>query len=106
DISVDLLENPDVIASVPVDNGRAGGLVKVAFAAETDDLLANARKKLAKKGARFIVANDVTATDAGFAVDDNRVTILDDAGGTQEYPLMSKYAVGHAIMERVRAYLD
>ncbi|MEX1021732.1 MAG: bifunctional phosphopantothenoylcysteine decarboxylase/phosphopantothenate--cysteine ligase CoaBC, partial [Dehalococcoidia bacterium] len=74
DISVDLVENPDVIASVPVDNGRPGGLVKVAFAAETDDLLANARRKLAKKGARFIVANDVTATDAGFAVDDNRVT--------------------------------
>lgn len=106
DISIDLLENPDVIASVPTDNARPGGLVKVAFAAETDDLLANAQRKLAKKGARFVVANDVTATDAGFGVDDNRVTILDDEGGQTEYPLMSKYAVGHAILDRLKGYLE
>lgn len=106
DISIDLVENPDIIASVPVENAKAGGLVKVAFAAETDDLLANAQRKLAKKGARFVVANDVSATDAGFGVDDNRVTILDDQGGQQDYPLMSKYAVGHAILDRLRHYLD
>ena len=106
DISIDLVENPDVIASVPTDNARPGGLIKVAFAAETDDLLANAQRKLAKKGARFVVANDVTATDAGFGVDDNRVTILDDDGGQTDYPLMSKYAVGHTILDRLKVYLD
>ena len=106
DITIPLVENPDVIASVPTDNARPGGLVKVAFAAETDDLLANAQRKLARKGARFVVANDVTATDAGFGVDDNRVTILDDEGGQQEYPLMSKYAVGHTILDRLLTYLD
>ncbi|MGE3962462.1 MAG: bifunctional phosphopantothenoylcysteine decarboxylase/phosphopantothenate--cysteine ligase CoaBC [Dehalococcoidia bacterium] len=106
DISIDLVENPDVIASVPTDNARPGGLIKVAFAAETNDLLANAQRKLAKKGARFVVANDVTATDAGFGVDDNRVTILDDAGGQTDYPLMSKYAVGHTILDRLKTYLD
>ena len=106
DISIDLVENPDVIASVPTDNAKPGGLIKVAFAAETDDLLANAQRKLAKKGARFVVANDVTATDAGFGVDDNRVTILDDDGGQTDYPLMSKYAVGHTILDRLKNYLD
>ena len=106
DLTIDLVENPDIIASVPTQNARPGGLVKVAFAAETDDLLANAQKKLQRKGARFVVANDVTATDAGFNVDDNRVTILDDEGGSEAFPLMSKYAVGHVIMDRLRHYLD
>ena len=47
----------------------------------------------------------VTATDAGFGSDDNRVTILDNAGGRDDLPLMTKYAVGHAILDRVRALL-
>jgi len=106
DISVDLIENPDVIASIPVENARPRGLVKVAFAAETDDLIQNAQKKLAKKGARLIVANDVSQTDAGFAVDNNRVAILDDTGAREDHELMSKYAVGHAILDRVKQYLE
>jgi phosphopantothenoylcysteine decarboxylase / phosphopantothenate---cysteine ligase len=106
DISIDLIENPDIIASVPVENARPRGLVKVAFAAETDDLIANAQKKLAKKGARLIVANDVSASDAGFAVDNNRVAILDDRGNRDDLELMSKYAVGHAILDRVKVYLE
>ncbi|MDA0815138.1 MAG: bifunctional phosphopantothenoylcysteine decarboxylase/phosphopantothenate--cysteine ligase CoaBC [Chloroflexi bacterium] len=106
DFTIELVENPDIIASVPTQNARPGGLVKVAFAAETDDLVANAQRKLERKGARFVVANDVTATDAGFSVDDNRVTILDDEGGSEAYPLMSKYAVGHVIMDRLKRYLD
>jgi len=106
DISIDLVENPDIIASVPVENARAGGLVKVAFAAETDDLIANAQKKLAKKGAHLIVANDVSSTDAGFSVDTNRVVILSDRGERDDLDLMSKYDVGHAILDRVRTYLE
>ena len=106
DLAIDLIENPDIIASVPAQNARPGGLVKVAFAAETDDLEANAQRKLQRKGARFVVANDVTATDAGFSVDDNRVTILDDEGGSEAYPLMSKYAVGHVILDRLKRYLN
>lgn len=105
DMSIALVENADIIASTPVDTPR-GRLVKVAFAAETNDLLQHAAAKLKKKGARFIVANDVTATDAGFSVDDNRVTILDDAGGRDDLPLMPKYAVGHAILDRVLPLLS
>jgi phosphopantothenoylcysteine decarboxylase/phosphopantothenate--cysteine ligase len=97
--SVELVETTDIIASVQ------GDLVKVAFAAETQDLLANAQKKLASKGAKFVVANDVTATDAGFGVDTNRVTILDIDGGREALPLMSKYDVAWHVLDRVVALL-
>lgn len=97
---IDLVENPDIIGTTLTTSSR-GTLLKIAFAAETQNLIENATSKMASKGARFIVANDVTATDAGFGTDDNRVTILDDAGGRDDLPLMSKYAVGHAILDRV-----
>ena len=97
---IDLVRNPDIIASVTVD-----GLIKVAFAAETQDLVDNAAKKLVEKDAHLIVANDVSATDAGFAVDNNRITILDRAGGHEDLPLMSKYDCGVRILERVQELL-
>ena len=99
DMTIELAENEDIIASV------SGDLVKVAFAAETEDLIANAEKKLAAKGARLIVANDVTATDAGFGTDTNRITILDDAGGREVVPLMSKYDCATRILDRVARLL-
>ena len=99
-----LAENPDIIGSTPTTSSR-GTLVKIAFAAETQNLIENAASKMRAKGARMIVANDVTATDAGFGSDNNRVTILDDEGGRDDLPLMTKYAVGHAILDRVRPLL-
>ncbi|MFA7249903.1 MAG: bifunctional phosphopantothenoylcysteine decarboxylase/phosphopantothenate--cysteine ligase CoaBC [Dehalococcoidia bacterium] len=102
--TIELAENPDIIGSTPTATSR-GTLVKVAFAAETQNLIENAISKMASKGARLIVANDVTATDAGFGSDDNRVTILDDEGGRADLPLMTKYAVGYAILDRVRPLL-
>ncbi|MQC18203.1 MAG: bifunctional phosphopantothenoylcysteine decarboxylase/phosphopantothenate--cysteine ligase CoaBC [Chloroflexi bacterium] len=103
-MAIDLVENPHILGSTPTTSSR-GVLVKVGFAAETQNLIEHAVAKLKERGARFIVANDVTATDAGFGSDDNRVTILDDAGGRDDLPLMTKYAVGHAILDRVRGYL-
>ena len=97
---IDLVRNPDIIASVDVD-----GLIKVAFAAETQDLVNNAAKKLVEKNAHLIVANDVSATDAGFAVDTNRITILDRDGGREDLPLMSKYDCGVRILDRVQDLL-
>jgi phosphopantothenoylcysteine decarboxylase/phosphopantothenate--cysteine ligase len=99
DMSIALAENPDIIASV------TGSLVKVAFAAETNDLIENAEKKLAAKGAQLIVANDVTATDAGFGTDTNRITILDTAGGREVVPLTSKYGCAMRILDRVAPLL-
>jgi phosphopantothenoylcysteine decarboxylase/phosphopantothenate--cysteine ligase len=99
-LTVELAENADIIASIDEP-----GLIKVAFAAETEDLVANAERKLKKKGARLMVANDVSASDAGFAVDTNRVSILDDGGGREDLPLMSKYDVGMRVLDRVAALL-
>src|SRR5690606_22623876 len=89
-MAIELIENPHVLGSTPTKSSR-GTLVKVGFAAETQNLIENAVAKLHERDARMIVANDVTATDAGFGSDDNRVTILDDQGGRDDLPLMTKY---------------
>ena len=98
--SLELVENPDIIASV------TGELVKIAFAAETENLLANAKAKLNSKRAQLIVANDVTAADAGFGVDTNGVTLLDPDGGVEELPLMSKYDVAVRVLDRLAALIE
>jgi phosphopantothenoylcysteine decarboxylase/phosphopantothenate--cysteine ligase len=75
--------------------------VVVGFAAETEDLLENARVKLKAKSLDLIVANDVSAADSGFAVDTNRVVLLDSWGSSQPLPLMSKTAVAERLLDRV-----
>ena len=99
--TLDLERNPDLIASIERE-----GLIKVAFAAETEDVLRNAAHKLVAKGAHLMVANDVSAKDAGFAVDTNRVVILDRNGGCDELPLLSKYDCSHRILDRLAALLQ
>ncbi|MYA20681.1 MAG: bifunctional phosphopantothenoylcysteine decarboxylase/phosphopantothenate--cysteine ligase CoaBC [Chloroflexi bacterium] len=99
--TLDLERNPDLIASIERE-----GLIKVAFAAETEDVLRNAAHKLTAKGAHLMVANDVSAKDAGFAVDTNRVVILDRNGGCDELPLLSKYDCSHRILDRLAALLQ
>jgi phosphopantothenoylcysteine decarboxylase/phosphopantothenate--cysteine ligase len=98
-LSVDLVPNADIIAGV------SGSFVKVGFAAETQHLLDHAVAKIASKGLDFIVANDVTAPAAGFAHDTNQVTIIHRDGRTEELPVMTKYEVGHRILDRVAAIL-
>ena len=99
-MTVDLVKTPDVIAAVPGD-----GLVKVGFAAETDDILVNARAKLAPKGLDLIAGNDVTAEGSGFETDTNEVVLIDREGRMEELDLMSKYDVGNRILDRVVALL-
>lgn len=77
----------------------------VGFAAETSDLVLNARSKMERKNLEMIVLNDVTATDAGFGVDTNRVTILTKDGGVESLPLMGKEDVAYHILHRVRGLL-
>lgn len=98
-LSLSLARTPDILAEV----GTRAGLVKVGFAAESNDLLANAAGKLKAKGLDLIVANDITATDAGFGSDNNRVVLLDPAGGKEELPLMTKYEAAWRILDRVAA---
>jgi len=79
--------------------------VVVGFAAESQDLVANARVKAREKGLDLIVANDILAPDSGFAVDTNRVTLIDSAGSVQELPLMTKSEVAEVVLERVGSLL-
>jgi phosphopantothenoylcysteine decarboxylase/phosphopantothenate--cysteine ligase len=72
----------------------------VGFAAETDNVIARAREKLTRKGADLIVANDVSASDAGFDVPNNRVTFV-SAEGSEELPLLSKREVADRILDAV-----
>lgn len=92
-----LTPNPDIAAQLGRD--KHAGQVLVAFAAETDDLIANARKKLDKKNADMVVANDVTQPGAGFAGDTNRVTLV-TRSDARALPLMSKRDVADAILDR------
>jgi len=80
--------------------------VVVGFAAESRDLLENAAHKLKSKGLDFIAANDISADDAGFAVETNRVTLLFADGSQERLPLMSKTEVAEVILERVAKLLE
>jgi phosphopantothenoylcysteine decarboxylase/phosphopantothenate--cysteine ligase len=79
--------------------------VVIGFAAESQDLVANARLKARDKGLDLIVANDILAPDAGFAVETNRVTLIDSSGSVQELPLMTKAEVANVVLERVAGLL-
>ena len=100
-LSIPLVPTPDILAEV----GVRAGLVKVGFAAESQDLLENARQKIEAKHLDLIVANDITASDAGFATDNNRVVILDRGGRKEELPLMPKYDVAWHILDRIVSLL-
>ncbi|MDE2986558.1 MAG: bifunctional phosphopantothenoylcysteine decarboxylase/phosphopantothenate--cysteine ligase CoaBC [Chloroflexota bacterium] len=100
-LTLEMVENPDVIASIDAPH-----LLKVGFAAETDDMIENARAKIEKKGLAFIAANDVTQSDAGFQVDTNRVVLIDASGEPERLPLLHKYDVGVAILERLKSHPD
>jgi phosphopantothenoylcysteine decarboxylase/phosphopantothenate--cysteine ligase len=101
-LTLQLSRTPDILAEVARLREAGGGpKVVVGFAAETQDLLANAREKLQRKGLDLIAANDVSATDAGFGVDTNRVTLLTADGGIESLPLLSKEEVAHEIWDRV-----
>ena len=92
--SLKLVEVEDFM---PLAKGRK--LVKVAFAAETNNVEENAKAKTTPKGAAFVVANDISEPGSGFGTDTNRVTFVDSQGNAQQHPLMTKLNVGHAILD-------
>ncbi len=102
------LENtPDILSMVAELREKTGfPKLVIGFAAETQQLLANAQKKLHAKRLDLIVANDISAPDAGFGVDTNRVTLLYAEGETEALPLMGKEEVADLLMERVCGLLQ
>jgi len=90
---------PDILGSVK------GNFIKVGFAAESSNLMKNAKQKLKQKGLDFIVANDITANDSGFGADTNRVTIIDRKGKIDSLPLLAKREVAERVLDRVVEFL-
>ena len=95
DLTLELTRTPDILAEVK------GNFLKIGFAAESENLVENARDELIMKKLDLVAANDITASDSGFEVDTNRVTIIDKNGKTEELPLMSKKEVADKLLDRV-----
>jgi phosphopantothenoylcysteine decarboxylase/phosphopantothenate--cysteine ligase len=100
DLTLVLTPNPDILAEVAA---RAGGAFIVGFAAETHDVVANARAKLQAKGIDLLVANDVSRRDIGFDAEDNEVLLIDRWGGGRALPRMPKRAVADVILDEILA---
>ena len=99
-----LVRNPDILKTIS-KLAKPPKLSLVGFAAETNDILAEAARKCREKGLSFIVANDVTEKGSGFGTDTDRVTFVFPDGTRRAFPLMSKRRVAAAIvreLERVR----
>jgi phosphopantothenoylcysteine decarboxylase/phosphopantothenate--cysteine ligase len=102
DHCLELVPNPDILKSVHQQKAKTKKPdIVVGFAAETQDLIANARNKLLSKGLDLVVANDVSASNAGFGVDTNKVTLLWANGTSEELPLMDKYEVAETILRKL-----
>ena len=94
-MTLELVKTPDIIFEVK------GKFIKIGFAAETEDLIANAKKKLTTKKLDMIVANDITSKDSGFGADTNKVIIINKDGKQEDLPLMTKREVADKILDRV-----
>jgi len=94
-LTLELECTPDILGTVK------GNFIKVGFAAESSNLVENAKRKLKQKRLDFVVANDITARDSGFGTDTNRVTIIDRKGKIDSLPLLTKREVANKVLDRV-----
>jgi phosphopantothenoylcysteine decarboxylase/phosphopantothenate--cysteine ligase len=99
DLTLTLERTEDILAKL--GKNKRKGQILVGFAAETDDLLANARTKLDAKQCDWVVANDVSRADRGFAVDANAVTLLSRDGHIIPLPLAPKTELAHTILGHI-----
>lgn len=97
-IKLNLVKTQDILSEI---SGKKGKQFIAGFAAETENVVANAKEKLISKNLDMIVANDITKTGAGFEVDTNIVTLIDRWGDVVECPMMTKKAVADKILDHV-----
>jgi phosphopantothenoylcysteine decarboxylase/phosphopantothenate--cysteine ligase len=104
-LTVVLKPTPDILADLGARRASTGqGPLLVGFAAETEDLVQRATRKLHAKRVDLIVANDVSRTDAGFEVASNAVTLI-SAQGSEFLPLQPKARVASSILDRIETML-
>jgi phosphopantothenoylcysteine decarboxylase/phosphopantothenate--cysteine ligase len=99
-LDLPMVRTPDILRGL---GARKGNRTLVGFAAETDDVVDNAKRKMAEKGLDLIVANDVSRKDAGFAAETNAAVLLDAAGGREETTVVSKRELAERILDRALA---
>ena len=104
-ISLDLVKTPDILAQLG-DTKKESPCILVGFAAETENLLANAEEKLRAKNLDMIVANDVSRDDAGFETDTNVVKMIYGDGHAEDLPLMTKDEVADLVLDKVKELLE
>ena len=98
-LTLELEKNPDILCELRMIKGEK---VLIGFAAETEDLIENASRKLVEKNLDMVVANDVSADGAGFNVDTNIVKLLFRDGVVEDLPLMGKRDLADVILDKVR----
>ena len=96
EMNISLAKTTDILKSAE------GNYVRVGFAAESQNLVENAKAKVASKKLDLIVANDITAEGSGFGSETNQVTFIDRYMQVEELPLLTKYDVSNRILDRVR----
>ena len=103
DLVIELDRNKDIayeIGKIKKDK------ILVGFAAETNDIIENAKGKIAKKNMDFIVANNLKESGAGFGTDTNVVSIIEKDGSMKKYPMMTKEEVASVILDKIKVLLD
>ena len=99
ELTIELAKTTDILEAAQ------GDFVKVGFAAESENLVANAADKVRRKSLDLIAANDITDAASGFGSDTNKVVLIDRELQVEELPLLTKYEVSHRILDRVRVLL-
>jgi phosphopantothenoylcysteine decarboxylase / phosphopantothenate---cysteine ligase len=99
-LTLELERTPDILVEVK------GKFLRVGFAAESENLVANAKGKLDKKRLDLIVANDITARGSGIGADTNQVVIIDRKDKVEKLPLLPKREVADRILDKVAGLLD
>jgi phosphopantothenoylcysteine decarboxylase/phosphopantothenate--cysteine ligase len=98
-VNLSLVRTTDILRGL--GQAKQDGLLLVGFAAETENVLENAKGKLRAKGLDLIVANDVSRGDAGFGTETNAAVLIDAAGGQEDVPKTSKRELAERILDRV-----
>lgn len=99
-LTLELIRTPDILTEVK------GNFLRVGFAAESENIVANAKQKLQQKQLDLIVANDITDPSSGFGSDTNKVTLIDKRGNVEDLPLLTKREVADRILDRVVGLLS
>ncbi len=98
EINITLVKNPDILKEI---SAKKQGQIVIGFCAESENLIENAKEKIAKKGCDYLIANDISRKDIGFSSDYNEVTILDKNGGMKKLERADKMTIAHQIFEEI-----